>query len=160
MSIQHANDVRFAVPEDTDALWELIHVLWRDEHKDHHPINEAAVRQRLAYATNRTGSFIGVIGPVGGPLRAMIYLILETIWFSTEPQITCVTAFVHPQWRKSDYARQLLNFAKSASDELQARLLTGVVSTERTKMKCALWARHFPKAGEFYLYDPTEQGLR
>ncbi len=160
VEIDHSGvmEVRLAVPEDAPALFDIIHTLWLEEHHNHHPFDEEEVVARIHAATHRASSFMGVIGPVGGPLRAIIYLVLDKIWFSKEPQLTGFTTFVRPEWRESSYARQLLAFAKNASDTLGVKLLSAVISDEKTEAKCVLWRRKFPKIGEMFLYDPNKKG--
>ena len=62
---------------------------------------------------------------------------------------------VHPDHRKSDKAKQLMQFSKTASEGLSLDLTISVLSTDRTAAKVRLYQRQFENAGAFFLYRPA-----
>jgi hypothetical protein len=150
-------DVRFAVPADEDAMFDL-GVLAHAEAAQH-SMDEEKVRAALNAMCHRRSAMAGVIGPEGGPLKGMVLLQLDCIWYSPEFQLLELTNFVHPEHRRSHYAKQLINFAKRCSDNLDIDLMIGVVSNERTKAKVRLYERQLPNVGSFFCYHPDKGSI-
>jgi hypothetical protein len=92
-----------------------------------------------------------VIGPKDN-LEGSILIRLSSMWYSACPLLEEYWNFVHPDYRKSERAKYMVNFAKACADKMELPLLIGIVSNDRTEAKCRLYNRMLPKAGEFYLY--------
>jgi hypothetical protein len=142
--------VRIAKPEDeaeVHAFLKLMHeengiFEWDDE----------KTREFISRATSRR---YGVIGIIEGDeaLEGMICLIPDQLWYSSDWFLNEVFNFVHPDYRRSTRAKDLIAFAKNISDEMQLPLILGVVSNYRTEAKVKLYERQFPKAGAFFMYN-------
>jgi GNAT superfamily N-acetyltransferase len=99
---------------------------------------------------------IGVIGPVGA-LEGLCILLLGCFWYTKKRHIEELMVFVDPECRKSNHAKSLIEWMKQQSEESKLKLLSGIISNTRTEAKCRLYRRSgLPKAGEFFLYSPTE----
>ena len=145
-------NVRIAVPEDEDQLMALCR-LNHAENGDH-PLNEDKVRAMLRRGLFRNGGIIGVVG-APGDLKAMIILIIDEIWYSSDFQMLELVNYVHPDHRRSTYAKDMIEFAKLSSDGTGIDLTIGVLSSVRMEAKCRLYARQLPKAGEFFIHHPS-----
>jgi len=148
-------DVRFAVPEDEQAMFDL-GVLAHAESAQH-TMDPDKVHAALNAMACRRGAMAGVIGPVGGPLKGMVLMVLDNVWYSTEFQLLELTNCVHPDHRKSNYAKQLISFGKRCADNLGIDLMIGVVSNERTAAKVRLYQRQLPPVGAYFCYRPGQE---
>jgi|SRR6516164_817613 hypothetical protein len=146
-------DVRFAVPEDEDAMFEL--GILAHEESAQHPMDAEKVRAGLNAMCHRRNAMAGVIGPVGGPLRGMVLMTIDAIWYSPDYQLLELTCFVHPDHRRNRYAKQLINFSKTVSDNLGIDLMIGIVSNKRTEAKIRLYQRQLQHVGAFFVHHPN-----
>lgn len=144
------DDVRIGTPEDIEGIFHLMHLAW--EEAGDHPMDEEKVLSRVIAAVQRQGSLIGVIGERGGPLKGYIYLIISDIWYSSSLQLLELSNFVHPDHRRSTFAKSLISFAKKSAEELGIDLTIGVISNHRTASKCRLYQRQVPKVGEYFVH--------
>lgn len=97
--------------------------------------------------------FMGVIGPPGGRLEALILLTLGSYWYTDEVVLEEYATFVDPDHRKSNHAKTLIKYAQHLSDQIGIPLLIGVLSNERTEAKVRLYRRLLGReAGAFFLY--------
>lgn len=96
--------------------------------------------------------YMGVIGPVGGPLEGLILLTIGAFWYSEQVVLEEYANFVHPAYRKSNHAKTLLRYAQHLSDKIGIPLLIGVLSSKQTEAKVRLYRRHFNEVGSFFLY--------
>ena len=149
ISFDQCPDVRLAVPADLPAILELMRVACREDSQ--HSMNEYKVLQMLMRYYNQEGALIAVIGDVGRPL-AYCLSILDPVWYSDEWQLLELSLFVHPDHRKTTYAKQLMQFMKTASEGLKLDLTIGVFSNSRTEAKIRLYQRQFPQVGAYFCY--------
>ena len=152
MKFEGCPDVRVATPADANAIFDLM-TLAHEENAEH-DLSEAKVKFRIDLAVNRRGCLMGVIGDCGGPLKGYVYLILDEIWYSNAAQILELSNFVHPDHRRSTYAKQLIDFAKKCSDGLGIDLTIGVFSNSRTEAKIRLYQRQVKPVGAFFCHKP------
>ena len=85
----------------------------------------------------------------------MIYLCLRQYWYAKDGDVHLeeFLAFVRPEFRKSNNAKALIEFAKSSSDRLGVPLLIGIVSNEKTAQKIRLYRRRLGEpAGAYFMY--------
>lgn len=143
--------VRVAAPEDEGGIMDLCRLLHAENGL--FPLDETLVRNLVRTVLHDKQGFIGVIGPKDR-LEGSILIRLSTMWYSTSPVLEEYWNFVHPDHRKSERAKFMVNFAKSCATKMGIPLLIGVVSNQRTRAKCRLYNRMLPKAGEFYLFKP------
>jgi GNAT superfamily N-acetyltransferase len=119
------------------------------------------VRERFARAFDRKGGILAVIGEPGG-IRAMSYIEITRAWYTRENHIEELFCWVHPEHRKSDYGRLLIEYAKKCSDDISENagikvpLLMGVLTNRRMEAKVRLYRRHFgPPAGAVFVHNPS-----
>jgi GNAT superfamily N-acetyltransferase len=150
---EKCSDVRMATPEDCDEIFRLMVLAW--EEAGEHEMDDMKVSQSIWAAVHRQASMIGVIGSRGEKLKGYVYLRLDEVWYSRDTQLLELSNFVDPEFRKSDFAKQLICFAKHCSDGLGIDLMMGVVSNERTEAKVRLYRRQIPPVGAFFMYKPS-----
>lgn len=147
--------VRLATPEDEPALVAMCQLLHTENGL--YPLSMEKVHRVLGRAFNREGAIIGVIGDVGAPI-ASIYLELSESIYSDTWQLLEQWSYVHPDHRRSDCAKKLLEYAKHCSDELKMPLSIGILSNHRTEAKIRLYERHLEKAGAYFIYNRQYAG--
>ena len=146
-------DVRLAAPEDLPQLMRLMRLAAKEDAQ--HEIDEEKVFSMVMRYYDQMGALIAVIGELGEP-EAYLLMIIDEIWYSRDHQLLELSLFVHPDFRKSDRAKQLMQFSKQASDGLNLDLTIGVLSNERTEAKVRLYRRQFKTAGAYFLYRPQD----
>ena len=101
------------------------------------------------------GGCIGVIRGADKEIQATIFLKVSTPWYSTEPFLDEYFLFCRPQYRKSNNAKSLIQFAKRQSDRLNLPLRIGIISKIEIARKLELYRRLLsePTTAHF-LYRP------
>ena len=111
------------------------------------------VAETLYKALKRDGVVVGAIGPVGNP-EAAICMMIGQFWYSDQPHLEEVFDYVRPEFRRSNYAKTLINYAKQCADEFKVPLLIGIISHQRTEAKIRLYRRLLGEpAGAYFLYN-------
>ena len=154
--------VRIAKPDDHREIWRL----FLQGHRENGMFALAPEKvqwfmtRALAPHTIPNGDTgpRGVIGVIGsdGDLEALAFVLISEFWYSTDKHIEELLVYVDPECRKSGHARALVNWMKEQSDYTGLKLVTGIISNERTEAKCRLYQRLLPKAGEFFVYMGTK----
>jgi len=151
--LNNCEDVRLAEKEDVPALMNLMRIACAEDGQ--HPIDEEKVFGMIRRYFDKAGVLISVIGELGNPV-AYLLMTINQIWYSTDYQLLELSLFVHPDNRRSNYAKQLMSFSKQASDGLELDLTIGVLSNERTEAKVRLYKRQFDQVGAFFVYHPSQ----
>ena len=148
--------VRWADRRDEQRVMDLCHLL----HKENglFDMDEDSVRGMLRKAWNRDGGIVGVIGAPDKPLEGAICLCLEQMWYSKQWHLGELFNYVHPDHRRSDHAKALIEFAKASAEKLKVPLIIGIISNHRTEAKVRLYERRLPKAGAFFVYNTATAG--
>ncbi len=151
--------VRIANPADRDECWRL----FLQGHQENGLFSLAPekvdyVLHRCLFAAAIPATDFGLRGVIGvigepGALEALALVTIGEYWYTTDKHLEEMLVYVDHRHRKSRHARALISWMKQQSELTGIPLLTGIVSHERTKSKCALYGRMLPKVGEFYLYS-------
>lgn len=149
------SDVRLAVPEDRDSILSLCHTL-HDEN-GLFSLSHRKVTRLVDKYFSKQGSIIGVIGPCGN-VEGSIYLSIEEPYYSDDLHLVEFWNVVHPEHRRSNHAKKLIEFAKRCADETSLCLLIGIVSNNRTAAKVRLYEKKLLKAGAFFVHNPQFAG--
>lgn len=147
--------VRLAQPEDEAGIVELCVLL--HEENGLFPLSEAKTRALVKRAIDRQGGIIGVIGDLGAPV-AGIQLALDQMYYSDQWLLNEGFNYVHPNYRKSDFAKCLIAYAKSCADKMGLPLMMGILSNHRTEEKIRLYERQLEKAGAYFVYGRQYAG--
>ena len=141
--------VRFATPADEDQIFALLMLLHSENGM--FGVNDDKVREGIKIATRRKGGFIWVIDE-GGRVVATMGMLIVSDWYSDDEYLLERWNFVHPKYRKSNYARMLIEQAKWTSNLMKLPVQVGINSFDRTEGKVRLYARHMPCVGAFFMY--------
>lgn len=144
--------VRKATPEFRDPLLEI----FRLNHSENgqFSLSSSKVEAMVDRAFNRGGAIIGVVGSPNR-IEGAILLVISQFWYTDDWCLEETLNFVHPQFRKSTHAKDMIAFGKLCSDELSIPLVIGVVSNERTRAKMELYRRQLgDPVGGYFLYPP------
>ena len=145
--------LRTATQEDFLELLRISKML--HEENGQHPLSERKLWELLTRGICRDGAIIGVIGDPGD-IKAMIFLGVESCYYSDDLIIVERWAFTRPDCRKTDFAKRLIRFAKHCADQTGLELNIGIISDERLAAKERLYARELPKGGSFFVYRPEK----
>jgi len=146
-------DVRLAEPDDLPGIMLLMEQACSEDAQ--HQMDRDKVLAMVMRHYNKQGAMIAVIGEIGFPV-AYCLSVIEPLWYSSEFQLLELSLFCHPDHRKSDRSKQLMNFMKQASEGLSIDLTIGVFHNERTDAKIRLYRRQFGnQIGAYFCYSPS-----
>lgn len=156
---EQPKNVRLAVPSDENSIFKLLAEGLFQENGTF-SLSEKKSREFINHATNNEGGIIGVIEE-NGIIAGSIGLNLETFWYSDDFYICEYWNYVAPQYRKSintefqrsDYAKNLIDFAKWVSERMNLVLNIGILTTHRTEAKQRLYQRKLTAAGSFFFHN-------
>lgn len=146
-------EVRLADENDEMSLYVLCKELW-NENGDH-SLSWPKIVANIRLATQRTRGIIGCIGP-SDDIRGAVCLLLDQLWFSEDWYLLELFNYVRPDARRSSYAKDLINYSKSISEEMKLELRMGVISNIRTEAKVRLYRRMMKPRGAFFSHAPKE----
>jgi hypothetical protein len=149
--------VRIASIADEDEIMGLLTIMHAEGGVM--PLDEMEAKKTFHLAFNRKGGILGVIGEPGN-IKAMIYLLISRFWYSRANHLEELFNFVRPDVRNSpqEYAWQLIDFAKSCSDEIGIPLTIGVLTNYRMQGKVRLYRRKLGvPAGAWFVYGARWQ---
>lgn len=112
------------------------------------PLDQMEASAMFHRAFNRQGGILGVIGEPGD-IKAMIYLLISKFWYTKQYHLEELFNFVRPDKRfkpdiktpQHNYGRQMIQFAKSCSDEIGLPLTIGVLTNIRMEGKVRMYRR-------------------
>jgi GNAT superfamily N-acetyltransferase len=143
--------VRIAVDADIDQVIELGKMLHSENALM--PLSEQKIAAAAWKAIRQDMAILGVIGDVGH-VEAMIHLTIGRFWYTDDFHIEELYAFVRPEYRKTNNAKALVEFAKENSLRIGVPLLIGIISNDRTKAKIRLYERRLGEpAGAYFLFN-------
>lgn len=129
--------------------------LCRDLHEENgiFKMNDDKVRGMLSRAFDQQGGILAGIGEKG-KLEGLLYLLLSSFWYTTDPHWEELFLYVVPEHRKSRNAVELLRFAKWCTDETPYPLFIGILSNAATERKELLYERQLGdrSKGCFFIY--------
>jgi GNAT superfamily N-acetyltransferase len=141
--------VRLATQKDEAQLMQLCHALHADNGL--FGVDDEMVKAMLYRAFDRKGGLVGVIDG-GNEIAAATFLLLSNFWYSKDTHLEELFSFVKPAYRKSDYARQLLEFAKKCQREIGIPLVIGIITNTRMEAKVKLYRKKLgTPAGAFFV---------
>lgn len=151
--------VRLAVATDEAALFALAMM----QHKEMgiFSYNQQKVIDCIKLCTARQGGIIYVIEE-GNHVVASLCLVFSSEWYSDDIFLSERWNFVHPNYRRSNYGRLLLEQAKWTCERFKAigqniPVVIGIATLDRTESKVRLYARHLPCVGAVFMYGEPPQ---
>lgn len=154
--IQRPKNVLVAMPEDEDQIYNM---LTQGLHPENGMFTVAPekVRHQIKVSTDQQGGVIGLIKQ-DKKIVASVGLELSQFWYSNQWFVSELWNFVLPEYRKSNYAKDLIDFSKWANESLNMMLVMGIMSTIRTEAKIKLYERRLGKMiGGFFVNGLPEE---
>jgi hypothetical protein len=156
--------VRLATMEDRPSILDLCLQLHRENGK--HPLAPPKMEWLVDRGLWRQNAIMAVIGEPQD-IRAMLLLFIDDIYYSDEKQLLELWNFVRWDSRRSNYARQLLDFAVGLSERTGYDLTIGIISNERLEAKTAMYDRVISRTaenqgagldrGSYFIYRPRKE---
>jgi GNAT superfamily N-acetyltransferase len=140
-----------ATPKFFNALMDTV----RAGHAENgqHPLSLLKIGNIVWRGVTRQNSIIGVIGDETF-VKAMVVLEIDPVYYSDDLVLSERLVYVRPENRRSEYAKQLLMFAKRCADETGLELTIGIISDQKLEPKRRLYERIFPLGGYWFSYRP------
>lgn len=149
--------VRLATKRDEGEIFALLCLL----HAENAPfsMNRDKVIAGIQWATERKGGVIFCIDE-DSRVVASLGMTIAVDWYTDDEYLMERWNYVHPDYRRSDYARKLLEQGKWAHEwfKAQGKLLPffcGITSLHRTEAKVRLYARHMACVGAYFMYGES-----
>lgn len=142
------DNVRIAIPSDEEALF---HFLTKNLYQENgmFSLSEAKVRQAINNYCNQRDSLIGLIEDETG-IVGCVGLYIASFWYTDEYHLDEIFNFVREDRRCSNYAKDLIDFAKWCNENMNLVLMMGILSTVRTEAKVRLYSRRLQMIGAFF----------
>jgi GNAT superfamily N-acetyltransferase len=149
--------VRLATKADEGEIFGLLVLLHAENAM--FSMNREKVLAGIRLATERQGGIIFVIDE-GPRVVATLGMCIASDWYSDDEYLLERWNYVHPDFRRSDYGRKLLEQGKWAHEWFKTRgkimpFFCGIISFLRTEAKIRMYARHVPCVGGFFMYGET-----
>jgi GNAT superfamily N-acetyltransferase len=146
--------VRLATKADEGEIFALLLLLHAEN--GIFSLNPNKVIQGIQWATDRQGGIIFVIEK-DHRVVASLGMLVTSDWYTDDEYLLERWNYVHPEHRKSDYARRLLEQAQWTHQwfKRNGKVLPfqcGINSFDRTEAKVRLYARHMACIGAFFMY--------
>lgn len=119
------------------------------------PLSVYKVNQLIDAAVNKTHPIIiGVIdSPVRDEIAASICIMYDQPWYTDEWSLNELWNNVRPDYRRSTYAKDLINFGKWVAETSSKTLQMGIITTERMEAKIRLYRRQLQQTGAYFIYN-------
>jgi hypothetical protein len=154
--IERPKSVRIAMKSDEQPIFDLLCRLW-DENALF-SMNPEKVKDCIRRATRNEGGVIGVIDGDDG-LVASIGLGLSQYWYTDQWHVEEFWNFVAPEHRRSNNAKDLIDFAKWCSESMNLILNMGIITTHRTEAKIVLYKKRMTQVGAYFMHGiPNGKG--
>ena len=151
-------NVRTAGPYDHNNLLALMKLAWEEQ-----PIsglNEEKLQNMIRICTGgrRDGEPQGFIGVIDGKngLEGYFLAVLSTWWFGDGWRIEELSNFVHPDHRKSNHAKDLIQFGKWMAESIELPLIMGITTGIRLQAKIRLYERHVTPFGALFYHNMNQ----
>lgn len=155
MTTERPSTVRIATPKDEDEVMRLMRAAFAEQ--PIFPLNEQRMRNNIRVCTERRGGVLGVIdGPNG--IEGYLIAVLGQHWYSDVWHLEELSNFVHPDYRKSTHAKDLISFVKWFAEQLQMPVVLGILSTKRLEAKIRLYQRQVRHVGAVFVYNTGHAG--
>lgn len=139
--------VRIARLEDIDGLMALARLM--HEEVGIFSLDEDRARDKFSQAI--ASGVIGVIGDRG--LYGCICFDISAAWYSSMPMLAEFMFFVHPEHRRTAYARSLIGWAKYVANGAELPLRMGIFGLKQTDAKVRLCERQLEYVGSFFMHN-------
>ena len=144
-------NVRIATPNDEQELFKLLTEKLYYENGAF-SVSPQKVVESIQHATRGQGGIIGIIDG-DGEIAGSIGMRLGNFWYSDDWHIEELWNFVGEDYRRSEYAKNLIQFGKWAAETMKLVLNIDIISTHRTEAKVSLYSRQLTPVGCFFMHN-------
>lgn len=146
-------NVRPADVKDEENLFALLCMAYKENAP--YRINPNKVRLMISSAARDREVIIGVIdAPDGsGRIAASVGAMFSQWWYTDDWHIEDCWNFVHPDYRKSTFAKDLLNYSKWLSEQMKMPLHIGILTADRMESKIRFFSRQLLQVGASFAYN-------
>lgn len=145
-------NVHIALPSDEEGLFPIL--MMAHEESAVMPLSEARVHEIITTSTRRKGGVIGLIRG-GERIEGVLCLRLARMPYSDEWHLEDIANYVHPLHRKSNHAKNLIQFGHWMAEQMGFPLLIGILSAKRLESKRKFYQRYAGKeVGSVYIHNP------
>jgi GNAT superfamily N-acetyltransferase len=146
--------VRLATKADEGEIFGLLLMLHAENGM--FSLNRDKVLAGIQWATERKGGIIYVIEE-GPRVVATMGMTIAVDWYTDDEYLLERWNFVHPEYRRSNYGRMLLEQGKWASEwfKKNGKLMPyfcGINTFDRVASKIRMYAQHMPCIGGYFMY--------
>ena len=135
---------------DREEIIEICREEWEEQQQ--FSFSQERLEQKIEDVLVRREGVIGIIRR--SEIEAVMILQISQYWNSNDFCLEELLNFVRPRYRCSTNAKDMIQFAKRCSDELEIPLVIGVASNERTAAKIQLYERQLGKScGRVFMYS-------
>lgn len=149
-------NVRAARPEDEDNIFKLLCLLY-DENAPFQ-MSEKKVRRMIAEGARDRSVIIGVIDAPDGTIAGSVGALFAQWWHTEDWHIDEMWNFVHPEHRKSSYARDLISYMKWVSERMEMSLHMGIITATKMEAKIRLYRRQMLPVGALFVHNIKAAG--
>lgn len=151
-------NVRPAEEKDEENLFAFLCLAYKENAP--YAISPERVRLMVSSATRDKDVIIGIIdAPDGsGRIAASVGAMFANFWYTEQFHIEDLWNFVQPEYRKSTYAKDLLNYSKWLSENMKMPLHIGILTGDRLEAKTRFFSRHLPQVGAAFVYNMKVAG--
>lgn len=145
-------NVRMANINDEIGIFNLLtDKLWNENGT--FSVSPSKVMAFIRSATRGEGGVIGIIDGANGDIAGVIGLNMGTFWYSDDWHLEEYFNFIKQEYRRSEYAKNLIDFSKWFSEQMKMILNIGIISTVRTEAKVRLYERKLQCVGAFFMHN-------
>lgn len=153
---ERPQSVRPARAGDEDKLFNLLCLAYRENAP--FTMSDRKVRALIEAGTSPDKEvIIGVVESDGG-IVASVGALFTQWWYTEDFHIDELWNFVHPDHRRSEYAKDLISYMKWISDQMDMTLHMGVLTTTRVEAKIRLYGRQLKQTGAFFMHNLKAAG--
>lgn len=157
-------NVRIAIPSDEDKIFPILMMAHDDNGVM--PVSPFRVWEIIRNGTRkdrsadeRTGyNIIGIIdGPKG--IEAIAALELVRMPYSEHWHLQDICNYVHPDYRKSKHAEELIEFGKWMAEQMGFPFIFGILTAKRLEAKRKFFQRKAKEVGSLYIHNPIHGAM-
>ncbi len=151
--IAKPSNVRPAQVQDSEKLFAFLNVAYLDNAP--YRINEKKVRNFIAEGAADKVVIIGLIdAPDKDMIAGSIGAVFSQFWYTDDWHIDECWNFVHPDYRKSTYAKDLISYGKWIAESMGMPAHIGILTATRMEPKIRLYRRQdLTQVGALFAYN-------
>lgn len=152
--IEQPSGIEVATPSDEDSILDLLRLKFEEDvGAGEFPLERA--RAVVRRGIKNRGGCVGVIRGRKRIEASIGLFVTDLCWLTKDDHLCDRWNFVHPQHRRSDHGKKLIDFARWAAQRCERPLLITHIVNEKTAPKCILLENNLGGAFAYlYVFDP------